>query len=80
MIQVLLSPQLKRDEKIQLTNEILTRLFPPLEGDKVTFIGSTFLNYGKKRAISKSPCIVLGSCDPIEGCEIESYDTEEKSY
>ena len=30
----------------------------------------------EKRAISKSLCIVLGSCDPIEGCEIESYDTE----
>ena len=75
LIQVLLSPQLKRDEKIQLTNELLTRLFPPLEGDKVTFIGSTFLNYGKKEPYLNH-CIVLGSCDPIEGCEIESYDTE----
>jgi|UniRef100_A0A6C0IPB5 DNA polymerase elongation subunit (family B) len=75
LIQILLSEALKRDEKIQLTNEILTRLFPPLEGDKVTFIGSTFLNYGKKEPYLNH-CAVLGSCDPIDGCEIETCDTE----
>jgi len=76
LIQILLSESLKRDEKIQLTNEILTRLFPPLEGDKVTFIGSTFLNYGKKEPYLNH-CAVLGSCDDIQGCEIECCDSEQ---
>ena len=76
LVQILLSEFLKRDEKIQLTNEIFTRLFPPLEGDKVTFIGSTFLTYGTKEPYLNH-CAVLGSCDNIEGCVIECCDTEE---
>jgi len=75
LIHILMNDNYKRDEKIQLTNEILTYLFPPLEGDKVTFIGSTFLKYGDTEPYLNH-CVVLDSCDPIEGCEIESYDTE----
>ena len=75
LIHILISEEYKRDEKIQLTNEILTYLFPPLEGDKVTFIGSTFLKYGENEPYLNH-CVVLGSCDPIEGCEIECYEKE----
>jgi len=51
--------------------------FPKLEGDKVTFIGSSFVHYGKQDTFLNH-CIVLGSCDPVEGAEIESYDTEKE--
>jgi DNA polymerase elongation subunit (family B) len=64
-----------REQKISKTNTLLTNLFPKVEGDKVTFIGSTFLTYG-----SDSPylnhCLVLNSCDPVEGAQIETVETE----
>ena len=75
IIDILLSTSYDRDEKIQITNEVMTRLFPRLEGDKITFIGSTFMRYGEQETY-KNHCVVLGSCDPVEGAVIESVDTE----
>jgi len=66
---------LARDEKIQITNEVLTRLLPRLEGDKVTFIGSTFLRYGELEPYLNH-CVVLGSCDPVEGAVIDAVEDE----
>jgi DNA polymerase elongation subunit (family B) len=67
--------RLARDEKIQITNDVLTRLFPRLEGDKVTFIGTTFLKYGEQEPYLNH-CIVLGSCDPVDGAVINSVKDE----
>jgi DNA polymerase elongation subunit (family B) len=53
----------------------LNSYFPKLEGDKVTFIGSSFITYGKQDTLLNH-CIVLGSCDPVENAEIECYATE----
>jgi DNA polymerase elongation subunit (family B) len=75
IMDLLLSKQYERDEKIQLANEVLTLLFPPLEGDKVTFIGSTFMRYGEPEPYLNH-CLVLGTCEPVEGAVIESVDTE----
>ena len=75
IIDVLLSENYDRDEKIQIANEILTRLFPRLEGDKVTFIGSTFLRYGEAEPYLNH-CLVLGSCDEVPGAEIETVEDE----
>ena len=67
----------KLDEIINLFSN--KSLFPKLEGDKVTFIGSTFLKYGQKNAYLNH-CFVLNSCDSlhkiipnsvIEVCETE---------
>ena len=44
----LLDTDMLREDKIQLLNTVMTILYPPLEGDRVTFIGSTFLKYGQK--------------------------------
>lgn len=55
----------------------LNQHFPKLEGDKVTFIGSTLIAYGEEH-ISHNHCIVLGDCDPIDNIEIETYDTEKE--
>ena len=69
----------RRDEKQRLCNRSLCRHFPRLEGDKVTFVGSSFLRYGEKEPY-KQHCVVLGSCtSPVEVAttmEVESYDTE----
>ena len=75
IIDMLMSTNYTRDEKIQFTNDILTRLFPELEGDKATFIGSTFLRYGEKEPYLNH-CVVLGTCDPVDGAVIDTVDTE----
>ena len=53
----------------------LNSAFPPLEGDTVTFIGSTFVKNGD---IILNHCIVLGGCDPVENAVLECYDKEEE--
>ena len=75
IIDILLDPNYTREEKIQSMNESLTSAFPQLEGDKVTFIGSTFLKYGDKEPYLNH-CVVLGTCDKVSGAEIQSVDTE----
>ena len=75
IIDILLSDKYDRDEKIQLSNEIITLLFPPLEGDKVTFIGSTFMKYGDPEPYMNH-CLVLGSCDEVDGTIIETANSE----
>lgn len=66
-----------RDKKIDILNYILTERinFPELEGDKVTFIGSTFMRYGETEPYLNH-CVVLGSCDSVEGAVIETVETE----
>ena len=75
LVDILLSPKYERDAKIQYTNDVLTMMFPRLEGDYVTFIGSTFLRYGEPEPYLNH-CLVLGSCDPVDGSVIETVDTE----
>ena len=75
VVDMLISSNYIRDEKIQFTNDMMTRLFPELEGDKTTFIGSTFIRYGEKEPYLNH-CVVLGSCDSVDGAVIESVETE----
>jgi len=55
-----------RETKINYLTILLGRpgCFPKLEGDKVTFIGSTFMKYGES-APYKNTCIALGDCDNV---------------
>ena len=73
----LLKSSIENDGKIKYINESLKKYFPPLEGDKCTFIGSTFLNYGEKEPYLNH-CIVLNSCSKlnIQNTQIESYKKE----
>jgi DNA polymerase elongation subunit (family B) len=64
-----------RDTKIQKIDDALTLILPLLEGDKVTFIGSTFLRYGEPQPYLNH-CLALGSCAHVAGAEIESKETE----
>jgi len=75
VVDMLTSENHSRDEKIQLLNDVLTRLFPPLEGDQITCIGSTFMRYGEPDPYL-SHCLVLGSCDPVEGATIDAVQDE----
>ena len=51
---------------------------PELEGDKVTFIGSTFINFGEKEPYLNH-IIALNDCSKmknVENAEIECYKKE----
>ena len=60
-----------RECKVNNMIAAFKRHFPKLEGDKVTFIGSTFLTYGSVMPYL-SHCIVLNDCAPSTGIEIET--------
>ena len=66
IVDILGDKKFDREGKI---NELILSLrnnFPALEGDKVTFIGSTFVRYGEKEPYLNH-CIALNSCDSLEG-------------
>jgi DNA polymerase elongation subunit (family B) len=66
-----------RENLIQELTISLNKIFPKLEGDKITFIGSTFLKYGEKEPYLNH-CVVLNSCDQLQtqNTIIDSYNTE----
>lgn len=76
--QLIFNSDRKRDSKIAMLNKSLRETFPSLEGDKVTFIGSTFQKYGDKEPYLNH-CLALNSCHQIEGAAntiVESMNTE----
>ncbi len=77
IIDVICDKKFEREGKLNELNISLNSKFPKLEGDKCTFIGSTFMNYGNKDP-HFNHCIVLNSCSdiPIENSVVESYNTE----
>ena len=90
IVDILCNKKIPREEKINEINISLTPgmmldsssnkkscIFPELEGDKVTFIGSTFIKYGEVEPYLNH-CIALNTCDelPAENTVIESYTNE----
>ena len=63
------------DSKIEALNEALTSVFPEICGDEVTFIGSIFMRYGEEVPYLNH-CLVVNTCDAVEGVEIHSYNSE----
>ena len=74
------STKIERNELIDLVNASLCSIFPKLEGDKVTFIGSTFLEYGNTEPYLNH-CAVLNTCSSPKELSsswvIESFSNEE---
>jgi len=79
IVDILCDPKFEREGKLNEINISLNANFPKLEGDKVTFIGSTFMNYGDEDPY-KNHCVVLNSCSklPLENSIVETYDTEKE--
>jgi DNA polymerase elongation subunit (family B) len=79
IIDVLLDKKYEREGKLNELNITLISTFPKLEGDKVTFIGSTFMNYGNKDP-HFNHCVVLNTCSkiPMDNSEVETYATEKE--
>jgi DNA polymerase elongation subunit (family B) len=79
IVDILLDKKFEREGKLTELNLTLNSIFPKLEGDKVTFIGSTFMNYGNKDPYFNH-CIVLNTCSkiPMDNSQVETYSTEEE--
>jgi DNA polymerase elongation subunit (family B) len=77
IVDIICDKKFEREGKLNELNVSLNAKFPKLEGDKCTFIGSTFMNYGNKDP-HFNHCIVLNTCSPmpIENSVVESYETE----
>jgi len=75
IVELLMDKKMDRTAKMTELNISLNSFFPRLEGDKVTFIGSTFLRSGEKEPYLNH-CVVLNTCSGVENAEIESYPTE----
>ena len=64
-----------KEIKVKRLNSVLSHFLPDLEGDKVIQIGTAVQKFGEDGIFIKH-IITLGSCDPIEGTVVESYETE----
>jgi DNA polymerase elongation subunit (family B) len=79
IVDILCDKKFEREGKLNELNISLNAHFPKLEGDKVTFIGSTFMNFGEKEPFMNH-CIVLNTCSdiPMENSIVETYATEKE--
>jgi DNA polymerase elongation subunit (family B) len=81
IVDIMCDKKFEREGKINELIRSLRNHFPALEGDKVTFIGSTFMNYGDKDPYLNH-CIVLNSCDnlhdQVANSQIDTYNTEKE--
>ena len=79
VIDMMLDKKFDREAKLLELRITMDNIFPRLEGDKVTFIGSTFLRAGQTEPYLNH-CIVLNTCGtvPVENNQIETYSSEDK--
>ena len=77
IVDILNDTKMKREDKLNEITIVFDTILPKLEGDKVTFIGSTFIKYGEEEPYLNH-CIALDTCNDVDGAEIERYDTEKK--
>ena len=75
ILDILFDKKYNRETKLIELNISLNSFFPKLEGDKITFIGSTFLKSGDQEPYLNH-CVVLNTCSKLDNIEIESYSTE----
>jgi len=79
IVDILCDKKFEREGKLLELNESLIKIFPKLEGDKCTFIGSTFMKYGESEPYFNH-CIALNTCSdmPLQNSLVESYSTEKE--
>jgi DNA polymerase elongation subunit (family B) len=76
LVDFLSNPGIDTPVKIVYLMDVLGQLFPALEGDQVTFIGSTFMSYGSEQC-SLQHCICVQETDTLlDQHTLECYKTE----
>ena len=75
-IDVLNNHKATREAKIASLAAVFDDCLPRQQGDKVTFIGSTFATYGAGETGTTNHCQTLGSCNSVDGCRIECLKDE----
>ena len=75
VLKLLQSTSMTREMKLTHLNTALSSVFPEVEGDKVTFIGSTFLKAGHERPYLNH-CLTIDTCDAVPNSEIQVCETE----
>jgi DNA polymerase elongation subunit (family B) len=75
VLKLLQSTSMTREMKITHLNTALSSVFPEVEGDKVTFIGSTFLKVGDERPYLNH-CLTIDTCDTVPQSEIQVCESE----
>ena len=75
VLKLLQSTTMTREMKITHLNTALSSVFPEVEGDKVTFIGSTFLKVGDERPYLNH-CLTIDTCDAVPNAEIQVCESE----
>jgi len=80
VMEILNDAEIPREIKLNTITTTLNSSYPPLKGDEVTFIGSTFMRYGEEKPYLNH-CIVKGTCTDkkqVENSVMECYDTEKQ--
>lgn len=77
IVDVLCEKKYPRESKLLELNISLNSCFPKLEGDKVTFIGSTFSKYGEPEPYLNH-CAVLNTSSNVANAVIDCYPTEQE--
>ena len=77
ILDVLNNKKFDRGDKLEEIDKTFIQGFPSIKGDKVTFIGSTFMLLGEQESYMDH-CIALDTCDDIPDATIESYATEQE--
>ena len=77
ILDVLRDETASRETKIKEVQVMLDHCFPKLQGDKVTFIGSSFMLNGQVKPYLQH-CLVQGTCSavPNSDIQIECHDLE----
>jgi DNA polymerase elongation subunit (family B) len=75
VLKLLQSTSMTREMKITHLNTALSSVFPDVKGDKVTFIGSTFLKAGDERPYLNH-CLTIDTCDAVQNSEIQVCKSE----
>jgi DNA polymerase elongation subunit (family B) len=75
IIDLLDDVKITREDKLNEITIAFDSIFPKLKGDKVTFIGSTFIKHGENEPYLNH-CIALDTCDNVNNSIIECYKEE----
>ena len=66
LMALILDKTFDKVAKVAVITQTLGYIFPPLEGDRVTYIGSTFKHYGTSKPYLNH-CINVGPSAPLDG-------------